>query len=210
MKYFYITIFLLTFLSTSLTGLAQVRIGYTFGLNQAKATIKDKASNTSVSLKSILGLRAGVSMQVPASESFSLITGVFLNQKGFEFTDTGSGEDVEIKIHYLSLPILAQIGMSFRKNPRLFIDAGPVISIAASGRVKVDGQKGDLDFNSDHEGSIKRLDLGFTFGAGVEIDPIKIRLSYEAGLANISNSTEASLRNRVFSLTLAYQIERAF
>ena len=46
--------------------------------------------------------------------------------------------------------------------------------------------------------------MGLGFGAGVELGSLVVSLNYELGLANIEDSSDYKVKNKVLQISLAY------
>ena len=64
-----------------------------------------------------------------------------------------------------------------------------------------------LDSSDEDNDDLKRLDMGLTFGGGVEINAIMLGISYDLGLANISSYQQdgATSKNKVLKFSVGYR-----
>ena len=98
----------------------------------------------------------------------------------------------------------------------MFGAVGPYVGFGLSGKVKTthefqgreETEEEDLNFGSDvDEDALKRLDMGLTFGSGVEIKSISFRISYDLGLSNlvVNQDDGATVKNRVLKFSVGYR-----
>lgn len=91
---------------------------------------------------------------------------------------------------------------------------GPYVEAAISGRriyrtTGLDGkfeETGSAKFGkSDSE--IKRFGYGFTAGTGIDINSLSFRISFDYGLANLSNLADEGFHtnNRTLSISIGYK-----
>ena len=64
-----------------------------------------------------------------------------------------------------------------------------------------------VEWGSDDDSDLKRLDFGVVIGAGVQIESILVGLNYGLGLANVGTTSDDGYKenHRVLSLTVGYK-----
>ena len=177
----------------------QIANGQTFGIkggvNIANMTIS--ASGMSVSPSSITGIHLGLVADFKLQESLYFNAGLLYSLKG-----ASAAGDKEI-LNYLVIPLNVACKFPMSSKSKFFIEAGPYLGYALSGKDKSGDETTDITFGS---GGMKRLDYGLGFGAGMEFGSIVASLNYELGLANLidDSTTDTKLKNKVFQISLAY------
>jgi len=196
--------------------------GVKAGLNFSNMLAKDNDVTLSDDYKSKLGFQFGPVVEFPFSDLLSLETGLMFTTRGFKTEDSGSSFGVDweskrsVNVNYLDIPINLRAGFDVG-SMRIYGNFGPYIGIALSGKYKSeytvagDTEEDDekLDIGSDKgEDDLKRTDFGLNIGAAVAITSFEVGLNYGLGLANLSSSTDngAKMKNRVFSITVAYKL----
>ncbi len=196
---------------------AQIRIGAKAGLNVANSKIKDLDDT-----KSKLGVHIGGIAEYEIADAFTAQAGLLLSQKGFKYEESesfgGDSYSMELKasMFYLDIPLTAMYKFELG-DISIYGTGGFNIGMGLSGKYESeytetwDGETysesdtDDIEWGSGAEDNIKRLDLGFIIGAGVEInESIQVGLSYNIGLNNISPHSGDEIKNSVFAITLSY------
>ena len=178
------------------------RFGIMGGLNLSNMAFKSDASSTSYDTKP--GFHIGASFEIPIFKIISIEPALLFSSKGCK--TTMFGVDVKTNLYYLEVPINVKATFDV-KVLKIYGALGPYIGIGLFGNAKAKDEKESIEWGSD--GDLKRIDVGLTFGAGVEIGaiPIYFGLSYSLGLSNISASSDggASINNRVFGISVGYK-----
>ncbi len=202
---FVIVIFLISLASESF---AQ-KFGLQAGLNMANMVIKDDDDTYSDDFKMNPGFHIGPIVEFPINDLLSFETGALLTTKGFKVSekDTEDGETYEIdgsmNLFYLDIPLTAKATFDMG-GFNFYTFAGPYVGMGLSGKSKFDykwngsstSYEEDIKWGSDEdEDDLKRLDYGVKIGLGVEINSVRVGLSYGLGLANVSTDTEDGYKN---------------
>ncbi len=186
--------------------LVQIVNAQTFGIKGGInfANIAYSGGGTTVTEKSITGVHFGPIMDFPLQENLSLNTGLLFSIKGSKSEDSYAGMSytTTTTLNYLVVPINLGYKFPIDKSTKLLIQAGPYLGYALSGKVKDSGGSTDIKFGE--KGGAKRLDMGLGFGAGVELGSLVVSLNYELGLANIEDSSDYKVKNKVLQISLAY------
>lgn len=187
------------------------------GLSMANMLEKDEDGTYSGDYQMNPGFHAGVSLDFPILEMVSFETGLLLNTKGFKITEEEDGVDVTAKanLYYADIPLTLKVSGEVSEGVKLFVLAGPYVGIGLSGKVTAEGSAEgfnvsvdeDINWGSGEEDDLKRLDYGITAGAGLELMGIKVGLSYDFGLANVSSYTDygTTSSHRVLKFSLGYR-----
>lgn len=189
-------IFLLLFALLVQTSKAQV-FGVKGGINFANMTFS--TSGMDISPKSIVGFHVGPVADFELHESLYFNTGLLYSLKGFKLEFEGEG--VTEQLNYLEIPLNIAYKFSTSETTNFFIQAGPYLGYALSGKNKMDGETVDVEFG---DGQMKRFDLGLGIGLGLELGPIVPSVSYQFGLANLSDDSDITVKNKVLQVSIAY------
>lgn len=164
----------------------------TFGL---KAGMNVSSLSNFDESKSKIGLNAGIFMNAPLAESFSIQPELLYNSKGAK-ADIDNF-DVTFNLDYLSVPVMFQ----YNATPQFYLEAGPEFSFLMSGKIKADGESEDIkdDLNS--------FDFGVGLGAGYYFTPnFGLTARYVAGFSDVvKDNPDDAVKNNVFQVGLAYK-----
>ena len=113
------------------------------------------------------------------------------------------GESMEstTKLNYLEIPLNVAYKFSAGELSNFFVQAGPYLGYALSGKEKSDGESTDVEFG---DAGMKRFDIGLGFGLGLALGPIVPSISYQLGLANLSGDSDTKVKNKVLQISVAY------
>jgi hypothetical protein len=183
------------------TSLNAQRFGAKLGLNLA--TDKYEFSQTIIPTSTLAGLQTGVVFEMHIQKPWYFNTGLLYSQKGTKINYMSI--DGNWRISYFEIPL----NISYKydlKTFKLYAEAGPYFGIGLSSKLKSESINRSIKFGQDND-EIKRTELGFNLGAGIEIKNIKSGINYGFGLNNLSNYSDQILKNRVFSISAAYLLK---
>jgi hypothetical protein len=219
MKYL-VKLFVVVIAFTMITDelLAQ-NFGLRGGLNLADMLLKDEDGSVDTKIKP--GFHIGATAEFPISEILSFEAGLLLSSKGFKISEEieifGETYKLEQKFNllYLDIPLAAKARFDVG-GVKIYSVFGPYVGMGLSGKDKLkvtrngvteEEEERDIEWGSDDESDLKRLDFGLTMGAGVEINSIQIGLTYNLGLANIVPFQEfgEKIKNRVLGISVGYK-----
>ena len=167
--------------------------------------------------ESKIGFNAGVFLNAPISEQFSIQPEVLYNNLGSKITreatvnsNTYTAEYAR-HLDYISVPVMAQ----FNATPNFYIEAGPQFSFLVDARDKykntINGSTQDAQSYSLNKDNFKTFDFGLGLGVGYYFTPqFGINARYTAGLTDIykSNSTSNdNVKNNVFQVGLNFRFK---
>ena len=153
---------------------------------------------------------AGVWFGVPLTTRFPFQVEVLFSEKGVRFDGRAVGldSDVDIRIRYLEIPLLARANfgpVTARSRASVVAGVAPAFRLSARDKATFEGQEHTLD----RKDTWKPFDLGLVGGVGVEFGPALIEARYTHGIPHINeddNGEEDRARNRVFSLTAGFRL----
>jgi len=147
----------------------------------------------------------------------ALQTEVIYSGKGsaiqyYEENSVGRGLiELDMRLGYLSVPLIAQFKMGDRKSYFHF-DAGIVFSQLVhnkfTGTIKYEDDKGNEisveDYDLDNDPN--QQDMGYIFGIGLVANGLMFDFSFENGIRDVFPPSESGLkvRNRSFKVTIGY------
>ena len=177
------------------------RFGIKGGLNLASMSFS--SSGLDISPKSILGIHVGPVVEIELQESLFFNSGLLYSLKGYKIKMDFMGESIEStsKVNYLEIPLNIAYKFSTGELTNFFVQAGPYLGYALSGKEKSDGETTDIEFG---DGGMKRIDFGIGVGLGIGLGPVVPSISYQLGLANLSDDSDVTVKNKVLQFSVAY------
>ena len=148
-----------------------VYYGVRLGMNISTITGKyiDADSKVGMTLGGVLGLRV------------SETTPVFL-ESGLYYSGRGAKD---LNLNYLELPILIKYGIQATDNIALLPFIGPYFSLGISGKYKYTDATGNKVKESSYDW-VKRTDMGFKVGCGLEYNMLYAEAGYQFGVTDIA------------------------
>ncbi len=213
----YLSAFLLMFISASVFG--QLSVGLISGasLSKYKMGFVDDENESYFTTSPAVGFHAGVTMNIPFSESFGLHPSIMLSQKGnkLSYVKTNSTKEAQNyqsnhTINYVEAPILFKYNFG-GESMGLSLMAGPNLGFAIGGKLS---ERGNLEFFSTDNGSVflgkvnenkdvkigskvnsnyRKFDAGFAMGLGGyfnvgENGQLIVEVRWAIGGSNILNA----------------------
>ncbi len=145
------------------------------------------------------GFYAGLFMNAPLAESFSIQPEILYNNLGAK--QEVAGTDVKMNLDYISVPVMFQ----YNATPAFYLEAGPQFGFLTSAKLKANDNE-----SSDFKDNLNGFDFGVGLGAGYYFTPnIGLTARYVAGFTDILDEeafgSDASAKNNTFQLGLAYK-----
>lgn len=164
-----------------------------------------------------IGFNAGVFLNAPIAENFSVQPEVLYNNLGSKVTladQTINGNDYTAEyarhLDYIAVPVMFQ----YNATPEFYLEAGPQFSFLVDARDKYkttkNGSTTDSETHSLNKDNFNTFDFGVGIGAGYWFTPnLGINARYNAGLSDIyKNNNGDAVRNNVFQVGLAYKFAK--
>ncbi len=154
--------------------------------------------------KSKIGFNAGVFMNAPLAESFSIQPEVLYSQYGAKAESSNGNIKNEIKLDYITVPVMFQ----YNATPALYLEAGPEFGfqVSAKNKLTVNGNSETQDIDNDNN---NKFNFGVGLGAGYYFTPnIGLTARYVAGFTDVVKdrpSGSDAVKNNVFQVGLAYK-----
>lgn len=189
--------------ATSVNSFAQ-KFGLKAGLNFSKINNKYAAFDNAFEPR--IGFHVGPTIELPISKIISIESALLLSTKGYRQDLSYVAVHTEVNLLYLDFPIVGKATFDV-KAIKMFGTIGPYIGYGLSGEIISDDEREKVKFGSNAEDDFKNMDFGLAIGTGIEVKSIQISLTYNAGLANISNTNneDAKIKNQVYSISIGYK-----
>ncbi|MBW1613263.1 MAG: PorT family protein [Deltaproteobacteria bacterium] len=191
--------------------------GLKAGLNMATMFEEDDYDTYSNDYSMNPGFHLGLTVGVPFNDFLSFESGLLLETKGMKYEDNILDVDVVVKanLFYLDIPLTLRATTNLESGLKLYGAVGPYVGIGLSGKLKAkaeyqgetETEEEDINWGNDEDmDDLKRIDMGLTFGGGIEINAITLGISYDLGLSNISSYQDegTTSQNRVLRFSVGY------
>jgi hypothetical protein len=183
---------------------AQVKSGYTIGLNIATMTLK--IPGVLPVQEAVKGIHFGRIYDIQFTSYFTVQSGFLFSAKGtFYKIDTA---EYSISPIYIELPVLANFAIGSDAIKISFF-SGPYIAYGLGGLVESEGENKKIHFGSGSQDDIRPFDLGLNFGVGINFKGLMISGRYESGLINLSPMSfgDSEMNNKVYAISLILLFE---
>lgn len=163
--------------------------------------------------KSKIGFNAGVFMNAPIAENFSIQPEVLYNDLGSKVTRSATVNGTTYKadysrnLGYISVPVMLQ----YNATPAFYLEAGPQFSFLVNAEDKYKSSTNGTTNNSNivalNKDAFNGFDFGVGLGAGYYFTPnIGLTARYVAGFTDIyKNNSGDAVKNNNFQVGLAYK-----
>ena len=158
--------------------------------------------------KSKIGFNAGVFMNAPLAESFSIQPEVLYSQYGSK-AESGN-TSTSLKFDYITVPVMFQ----YNATPEFYLEAGPEFGFLVSAKSKntvSNGNGSGSDTNELNKDNFNGFNFGLGLGLGFDITKnFGVNARYTAGFSDVTKpesdpSTDAKNRNNNFQVGLSYK-----
>lgn len=190
---------LATMLAIATVVSAQTSFGVKAGANMSNFYGKEVTDNN---LK--IGFHVGLTADIEMMPNSAIQTGLLLSTKGYKFK-TNALEFVD-NLMYLQLPLHYAYKVDVTPGTRVVLHAGPYAAYGIGGKrsLKV-GELGSASTDKifgDGTLQYKPFDAGLGLGVGAEFGNLALDLGWDMGLVNISNMSNATVKNQNAYLSL--------
>ena len=187
------------------------QFGIKGGMNVASISKDGTLSDTS----SKIGFNAGVFMNAPLAENFSIQPEVLYNDLGSKITyGQNDNNSYSTNLGYISVPVMFQ----YNATPEFYLEAGPQFSFLVNANNKLkDGNNNILvnDWTKLAKDNLNTFDFGLGLGAGYYFTPqLGLTARYVAGMTKIGKDDNVygqpykDSKNNVFQVGLAYKFAK--
>jgi hypothetical protein len=143
------------------------------------------------------GFHVGLISDMPLVSFLSFQSGFMLTQKKAEYSLFSS--DLKSEVYYLQSPITLSFKFPINESVSIRVNGGVYLASGLFGSMEIDGEDEEVfDY-------FNYFDAGIKFGGGVELHSFYLGVTYDNGLANISNFRDIkTAKNRTLGFTLGY------
>lgn len=184
------------------------QFGIKAGMNVSSISQDGGLSDT----KSKIGFNAGLFMNAPLAENFSIQPEVLYSDMGSKVTFGANDQNsYSTNLGYISVPVMFQ----YNATPAFYLEAGPQFSFLVNANNKLkDGNNNSVvtDWTKTAKDNLNTFDFGMGLGAGYYFTPnVGLTARYVAGFSKIGNEDNAvgkayaDSKNNVFQVGLAYK-----
>ncbi|MCB4234908.1 PorT family protein [Kaistella anthropi] len=187
------------------------QFGVKGGMNVASISKDGTLSDTS----SKIGFNAGVFMNAPLAENFSIQPEVLYNDLGSKITyGQNDNNSYSTNLGYISVPVMFQ----YNATPEFYLEVYPQFSFLVNANNKLkDGNNNILvnDWTKLAKDNLNTFDFGLGLGAGYYFTPqFGLTARYVAGMTKIGKDDNVygqpykDSKNNVFQVGLAYKFAK--
>ena len=181
------------------------QFGIKGGMNVASISKDGTLSDTS----SKIGFNAGVFMNAPLAENFSIQPEVLYNDLGSKITyGQNDNNSYSTNLGYISVPVMFQ----YNATPEFYLEAGPQFSFLVNAKNKL---KDGNNWTKLAKDNLNTFDFGLGLGAGYYFTPqFGLTARYVAGMTKIGKDDNVygqpykDSKNNVFQVGLAYKFAK--
>ena len=182
------------------------QFGIKAGMNVSSLSTDSQLSDQG----SKIGFNAGLFMNAPIAENFSIQPELLYSQMGDKYNQTIGGTTYARSRHidYVTLPVMFQ----YNATPAFYLEAGPEFGVMVNAKNKYTNESANntIAESGDYKDRLNNFNFGIGLGAGYYFTPqIGVTARYVAGLTDIYNSdnngNDSSVKNNVFQVGLAYK-----
>ena len=196
---------------------AQFKLGVKGGFYGASVTMKYEGEKIDEDYRPYYkpGFLIGLVGEYAFNNFFAIQPGIIFATQGYKQENSYPQLGYYIKetksLNYIQIPINAQC-----KIGKLILQAGPYLGYGIGGKSKrestLDGDtrttEHKIKFGDGDDDDIsympKAFDFGIGLGAGLQFNKMQLGLSYNIGLANLTDVEDSSMTNKGMALTLVY------
>jgi len=167
--------------------------------------------------KSKIGFNAGIFLNAPISEEFSIQPEILYNNLGSKVTqeynigNTTYSTESALHLDYISVPVMFQ----YNATPAFYLEAGPEFGFLVSARDKfkssTNGDSNGSETTSLDTDDFNKFNFGVGLGAGYWITPnLGINARYVAGFTDVAKDRPSgtdAVKNNNFQVGLAYKFK---
>ncbi len=165
------------------------------------ATLSDQGSK--------IGFNAGVFMNAPLAENFSIQPELMYSQMGEKYDQQIAGKTYARSRHldYVTVPVMFQ----YKATQGLYLEAGPEFGFLVSAKNKFTNESDNTTIaeSSNYKDDLQGFNFGLGLGAGYYFTPnVGLTARYVAGLTDVVKDRPSggdSVKNNVFQVGLAYK-----
>ena len=172
--------------------MSPVSAGIKGGINSATLS-----SDIDEDLGQLIGGVGGVFIGRDINKNFGLQLEGLYSMRGAKF----EAGDAKVKLNYIDVPVTARFGTTTASGIKAFAFTGAQASFNVKAEAELLGETADLEDDTE------KFDLGWTVGAGVEVNRFTVDARYTMGLMNIAKDDTESTKNRTFTVMVGIRLK---
>lgn len=137
----------------------------------------------------------GLVAEIPLSDRFSVQPEVLYSAQGFDIVQIEDGQDVEYRLDYVTVPVLAK----FYLTDGLSLVGGPQFGYLAESEIKSEGLETELDSEN-----FNNFDMAVGLGAEYKFNKFFLYGRYNAGLTDIYEDERLNAKNSVIQAGIGF------
>jgi|WetSurSiteA1Bulk_404760.scaffolds.fasta_scaffold01705_4 hypothetical protein len=183
---------------------AQIKSGYMIGFNISNTILE--TSGTSSEAETMTGIQIGIITEITLKGNLTLQSGLMFSAKGSIYKIDTS--EVTISPIYIQIPVNAKYSIG-SEIVKISLFAGPYFACGVGGNKDTGGELQKINFGSGENDDLQLFDIGFNFGAGINIKGFLISAQYELGLANLLPviTGDPEMKNRLIGISITTLFE---
>ena len=180
---------------------SQIRPGYIFGVNLSTITLN--AKGITASPETPVSFHFGGVCEIPIKGNFTFDPALLLSAKGSNYKIDST--EFSLSPIYIEIPVIVMYSFG-TDDIKISLFAGPYFACGVGGyKIERGGELQNINYGSGANDDLKTFDLGFNFGAGINIRGLLISAQYGIGLANIAPETSycSDMKNKVVGISIS-------
>lgn len=174
---------------------APATFGFKVGVNSSTLSLNNSPIPE---VSPIWGAVGGAFIGKNMSDNLGLQLEVLVAQRGAK-EDFGT-----IRTNYLDVPLTARFGSTNTNGMHFHVFTGPQFGYLLQAKIEDEV----LDVTRDIKDDMKSWDLGWTLGAGLEMNRLSLDARYTLGLTSITKfESDGELKNKTFTFLLGYRFQ---
>ena len=153
-----------------------------------------------------LGVNFGGYIGFPLANRLSFQPEALFVMKGVKLNET-SGGSFSARLYYLDVPLLVRFRASPNSQRPVYLFGGPTFGIKLGSSATLESPSQTLDVNINP--ALKTLDIGLTFGSGIEHRRFLFEARFTAGITDIAAASYPHpdpLRNRTILMMVGVKL----
>ncbi len=178
---------------------AQINTGYLFGVNLT--TMSVKVNGVSCPAERPFAIHFGQYLEIPVNDNFAFEPALKFSAKGADYVIDST--DYSISPIYLEVPLNLKLKFGSR-TVKVSLYGGPYFSCGIGGyKIVSGGVLNDIRYGKNDYNDLRRFDIGYNLGAGINIKGFSVSVQYGVGLSDISPVTalNTEMKNQVIGIT---------
>jgi hypothetical protein len=149
------------------------------------------------------GIHFGRYFEMPLNDYFVLQSRLQFSAKGSDYMIDST--DISISPIYFEIPLNAEVRFGTR-SVKVSMYGGPYFACGIGGyKIVSSGELKQISYGKNVYNDLRRFDIGYNLGAGINIKGFMISVQYGIGLSDISPLAAANteMKNQVIGITIS-------